>query len=437
MKRVLFVDDLFRNEVLGGRRCIFNTLFALFKRAFDIEIQAPRFSPNEFQDFAAIKEKYKNLKWEDVYWGLPQKIEQEYIKLIDAQETIYISYEAPEWLYKVWQKYNVKYIDLRLSYLRFLPDIPIMVSTNIPSMITATKELAIKEEDILLEANLLKGNYNFRYQIDKKNCARYRNSLIVIGQTDKDTSLMEVGKTRQKRFQDYSEKIKTILRQYHNVFYKKHPFSPAKHAKEEIEFLNSISPKPVLMCTENFYNLAVQAFRIDFMGLSSGALEEAAYFGQKTFKLMDFPFSRREAPDSVRYLNIQSYYFFSPKFWQDGLGAEIPVFHPCNTYREMHPNIMREHHNESWGYNEFYFDNRRSTIQSIAVNSAQLSTFISGEQIHMLKLCFQKNQYRLLYYYYKLRAKLSFGKKRTFYKQKRREYKEIIRKIRRYIGDLQ
>ena len=193
MKRVLFVDDIFRDEILEARKCIFKTLFALFKRAFDIDIQAPRFSTSEFQVFATLRNKHNNLTWEDVYWGLPQDIEQEYIKLLDLEETIYISYEAPEWLYKVWQKYNVKYIDLRLSYLRFLPDIPVMVSTNIPSMITTTKALDIKEEDILLEANLLKGNYNFRHYTDRKNCARYMNSLIIIGQTDRDTSLMEIG----------------------------------------------------------------------------------------------------------------------------------------------------------------------------------------------------------------------------------------------------
>ena len=436
MKRVLFVDDIFRDEILEARKCIYKTLFALFKRAFDIDIHAPRFPRKDFQAFAALREKYNNPKWEEVFWELPQDIEQEYIKLLDLEETIYISYEAPEWLYKVWQKYNVKYIDLRLSYLRFLPDIPVMVSTNIPSMIAVTKGLEIKKEDILLEANLLKANYNFRDYTDRKNCARYRDSLIIIGQTDRDTSLMEIGKIAPRRFQDYSQKIRTLLLQYHNVFYKKHPFSSAKHAKEEVDFLNSISSKPVLMCTENFYTLAVQDFRIDFMGLSSGALEEAVYFGKKAYRLMDYPFSKREESNSVRYLNIQSYHFFSPKFWQDGLGAEIPVFHPCNTYREIHPNIMREHHNASWGYNEFYFENRHSTIQSVTVNSARLSVPISGKQVRVLKLCFRKNQYRLLYYYYKLRSNLSFGKKRPFYEQKRREYKEIIREIRRYIGNL-
>ena len=428
MTKVIFIDDIFRDEIAEARKCIYKTLRALFKRAFGVEIMAPRLEIGMPNIFADLRKKYTNIKWTEVYFELPKEIEHAYVKLLD-KDAIYLSYEAPLWLFKIWKKHKIKYLDLRLSYLRFLPDIPVMFSTNISSMIPVIKKFEIQQDDIFYEADLLKASYDFRHYKDYRNLKRYENGLVILGQTDSDTSLMVKGYKDVIKFSDYEEKIKTIFPLYQQVFYKKHPFASQKHAEEEMLYFNSLLKQPIKICTSNFYNMATQDFKIDFMALSSGAIKEAHYFGQKNYMLMDYPFEYVQDNDSITYLNIESFYFFSPKFWQELLGAELPISRICMNYREPHRNIMRDHHNASWGFNEFYYENRASNNERlmawgsffIQLWNQKKNSDCAGTGVIKDAIQYAKNKHK--YWKYKIFSKITFGKKRNKYKLKQENLK--------------
>ena len=435
---VYFVDDIFRKEIAEARYCIYKTLYAIFKRAFNIKIQAPIYCKNNI--FKNLCKRYKDLNWTTVYFGLPEEIEREYASLLD-KNAIYLSYEAPIWLYKIWKKYNIKYIDLRLSYLRYLPDIPVMFSTNITSSFGILKSKELKEKDLIFEADLCKASYNFRHFRDWHNLKRYEGGIIFIGQTDKDTSLMCDGRTNVVKLKDYETEIKAILSQYEKIFYKPHPFASIQHKEEEINYISSISKKQIPLVKDNFYNLVTQDYKIDFIGLSSGALQEAELFGKVAYKLMEYPFSSKSTATELSYINISSFYFFSPKFWQDILEKEIYVDDICLEYREPHANIMRDFHNASWGFNEFYFENRLSTNDQLQAWGTISSKLISNFNM-MLKVDdikdkirdisnYSKNRFN--YYRCKLLSNLTFGNMRRHYKDKKKKLKAKIKEVRRFL----
>ena len=434
-KKVYFVDDIFRKEIAEARQCIFKTLYAIFKRAFNITIKAPAYDNDIFKP---IRERYKDWDWTKVYFGLPKEVEEEYVSLLD-KDAIYLSYEAPIWLYKIWKKYHIKYIDLRLSYLRYLPDIPVMFSTNIKSAFRILKSKELQVKDLILEADLCKASYNFRHFRDWHNLKRYEGGLIFIGQTDKDTSLMCEGRTSVVKLKDYETKIKEILPKYEKIFYKPHPFASVKHKEEEINYITSISKKTIPIIKDNFYNLATQDYKIDFIGLSSGALQEAEMFGKVAYQLMDYPFSSNKSTEDLTYININAFYFFSPKFWQEMLDKELLVQDKCNEYREPHANMMRDFHNASWGFNEFYFENRLSTNDQLqawgTVSSKLINNFnalTKTDNIVRDVANFSKNRFN--YYRCRLLANLTFGRMRAHYINKKKAMKQKIQRVKTFMG---
>lgn len=440
MKRnVYFIDDIFRKEIAEARQCMYKTLYAVFKRAFNIEIQAPRIQQNNI--FHKIQEKYKDLDWTKVYFELPEEIEKQYVDLLD-KKALYLSYEAPIWLYKIWKKYNINYIDLRLSYLRYLPDIPMMFSTNIKSAFPVLIEKQLLKEDLILEADLCKASYNFRHFRDWHDLARYDNGLIFIGQTEKDTSLMLYGKNDVVKLSNFEYEIQKVVSQYNKIFYKPHPFASKKHQEFERNYIEKISKKSIALVNENFYNLATQDYKIDFIGLSSGALQEAELFGKVAYQLMDYPFSMKISNDDLMYVNISSFYFFSPKFWQELLSKELPIVKPCTEYREIHANLMREHHNASWGFNEFYFENRLSTNNQLTAWGTISSKIIDyyyntlkpkENNNNIIKDIANYSKNRFNYYRCRLLANVTFGKMRKHYKNKKKELKAKIKAVRRFL----
>lgn len=436
MVEIIFVDDIFRDEIAEARFCIFKTIKAIFKRAFDLEVYAPRFSPQNF--FENIRQKYPDIEWANVYFELPEKIEKEYIKLL-APNAIYISYEAPIWLFKIWKKYKIRYIDLRLSYLRFLPDIPVMISTNIQSMIPVLKRFKVSDGDIEMEADLCKASYNFRHFRDWHNLRRLENSLIFLGQTQSDTSLMVEGQNNVVTIENFKNEIKKCFTRYEKIFYKPHPFAAPQHRNKELAYLSRLHGKQIEIVNENFYNLVAQDFPIDFLGLSSGGLKEAKYFGQKSLMLMDYPFEFAADETNIKYLNIEAYYFFSPKFWQECLEQELPIHDKCLHYRDVHQNIMREHHNASWSFNEFYYENRISVNDQLTawgiISSAFFKTGLNQlfQNTEIIRNIFLYTQNKFKYWKYKLLSNITFGKKRKKYKQKRKDLKSRLKQVRRFL----
>ena len=424
MNKVVFISDIFRDRSFKFMTGMYLTLKAIFTRAFKVEFAPPYFAEERFTDFY---NKYSEFSWQNIYNGMPEEMEKEYVSLIDMN-AIHLSCEAPTWLYKLWQKYGIKYIDVRLSYLRFMPDIPVLFSTNIPSMIPVLREFKMKDDDIFFEADLLKGRIG-QYVAPHRNFSRFRNSLVILGQLEADTSLMVEGKQECVKLQDYEERLKEICSQYENIYFKPHPYRKYTNGIiDEIRYFKQIVSSNVALARENFYDLAVQDFPIDFLALSSGSTREAYYFRKNGMSLMDFPFSYKEGEYFIKNVLIDATYFFSPKFWQICLSDVLPLSRVCEDFRKPISNIMREHHNMSWGFNEYYYFNNRNLKEMLTFGGVY-------SNINNLKDLCKLKKFIWKYRWQCILSVVSFGRLRRRAKKKKRELKERISKVRSFMRE--
>ena len=102
---------------------------------------------------------------------------------------------------------------------------------------------------------------------------------------------------------------------------------------------------------------------------------------------------------------------------------------------------MREHHNASWGFNEFYFENRLSTNNQLTAWGTISSKIIDyyyntlkpKENNNIIKDIANYSKNRFNYYRCRLLANVTFGKMRKHYKNKKKELKAKIKAVRRFL----
>lgn len=363
MKDIIFIDDFFRIEHWQAKRFIYDVINASVKAVFGFEILYPRqdksnriINIDKLYEIAGFQPDNKSF-WVGYYYQIPASVENHLSEIL-PQDAIYISYEAPPWLTNLLNKNNLKYIDIRLSYLRFMSDIPVLISTNIPELSELIlNEYKLRDSEIIFEADLLKATLKHNIGGGKK----YNfvdNALIILGQTEQDTSLLSKTKINETaKFSDFRAIIKENSEKFSKILYKQHPFSSETHKKFELDVLKQITGKQIQLINNNVYELFSLPFKMKFLGLSSGALVEAKYFGCNSETLLKFPFSQEIKNNYSKFVNISSHYFFSPKFWQECLKSYFEIKEPFNSYHSQYPNIMRNYHNVSWDYGKLISKN--------------------------------------------------------------------------------
>jgi len=282
--------------------------------------------------------------WARGYNGIPATAAA-YLTRHLPPRALVLSYEMPPWLRKLLDASGHDWVDLRLSPLRFGSDLYLGLRTNNPQLYAAAHAHSVSAHEIAADAALLAAKLRYRLRYEPIAGA-LDEQCIYIGQTEADASLL-TDDGRFVRAADYADTLRKLA-EPGPLQYKPHPMA-GEFAKVEQAELERITGKKVLLCEADTYELLAREDKIILVGLASGVLQEAAWFGRDAYALFRPICEARfdAVPDMRGYLQIAAHQFMSQPLWSALLGsagAQPPLVLPPR------PNHLRELHNTWWGY---------------------------------------------------------------------------------------
>ena len=338
---IVFIPDLLRNA-RGFPEGFFDILREPVLQGTGIKVEeiswaAENFKKNsgfnfsKFLEFAGI-EKNKALEefWASNYYTL-QSSAIDYLlnSLPQTEETILLIFESPPWLEQACLQRGIDFIDLRISPLRFGRDLYVALRTSNLEIFQRIRAHTVTQEEIRLEASLLGANLRMHqaHQTVKNN---YRadsldNSIVFVGQTPNDASLLSAD-NHFLRCSEFSDSLIARSKEK-RFFYKIHPLA-GDFFRDEISALRRIIGHTPQICHKNAYQILSSKEDVELIGISSGMLQEAAWF-KKTAHMLFQPyvplFEFAEAPNLKKYQQIHFQTFLSPAFWHQSLAPEKPA----------------------------------------------------------------------------------------------------------------
>ncbi|MDY0106265.1 MAG: hypothetical protein RBS27_06300, partial [Giesbergeria sp.] len=174
-------------------------------------------------------------------------------------------------------------------------------------------------------------------------------SLIYIGQTPDDASRLAPD-GRSLRCADFADRLRA-LSEGRRLLYKGHTFA-LDFASTECTELARITGQPVTACQQNAYQILSTHDDVELVGISSGLLQEAAWFGKKAHMLFQpfVPLAERElSADTYQQVHFRT--FLSPGFWHQVLTPQCPAPR-LPTLPDVTYNHARETLNLWWDYSK-------------------------------------------------------------------------------------
>jgi WavE lipopolysaccharide synthesis. len=274
---------------------------------------------------------------------------------------------------EILNELNITYIDLFESSFRFAEDLIFSFKTNNLEISKAIRQYTLPKSDLYILANYMKAYYNRRNSIEI-----IPNSILYVGQTSMDSSLIKDGKI--VCLEDYQDTLSDIFSNYECIYYKPHPFS--NNNKHEIEILERYGK--LIVINENIYNLMSNQNISAISGLSSGVLSEAEFFDKKVYyishKYIDYCDGNDDF-ESSKFILVNNKYF-SPVFWQNILNSIFKNTNEISDFSFNNSNILRASLNCYWGYNLKFFDiNELDIISQSNNDSSKLSSSQQGLNI--------------------------------------------------------
>lgn len=283
--------------------------------------------------------------WAELYHAVPEAA-ADYLARHIPPGALVISYEMTPWLRAVVDRAGNDWLDLRLSPLRFASDLYLAVRTNRPELYAALKRHAQSAQAIHCEAMLLTAQIRHRRRYAENNLA-LDGAVVWIGQTEADAAIVNA-RGRFARIGDFRGEFLRAVGSA-PVWYRAHPDGGA-FADREHQQIERFLGHPIKRCDDETYDLLAGDAQVKLVGLSSGALQEAEWFGREAVSLMD-PVCRptfEDGFDTGGYLHIASHDFVSEPLWADLLADGQR--RPGAVVMPPRHNMLRELHNAWWGY---------------------------------------------------------------------------------------
>lgn len=309
------------------------------------------FSLERFHELAGGSPDQK--RWVANYQRIPLAAEH-YLASHMRPDALFVAFELPPWLAATCATAGVRWLDLRVSPLRFARDLYLAIRTNDSDIAARLEAFDVPEDELRLEASLLKASVRM-HQARLEEAGRHSfalgKALIFFGQAPYDASLVADDGTSIS-IGDFAVKIRDLA-EGRRVFYKPHPFAEW-HAGDEIARLGAIVDRGVDACRQNAYQILASREDIELIGLSSGVLQEARYFSKPAHILFrphvpiaaDDALGRRSGFMQVRFRDA-----LSPAFWHQLLAPDhapprVPALPP------LQPNHARELLDQWWDYSK-------------------------------------------------------------------------------------
>lgn len=322
--------------------------------------------PAKLEQFGAAWfdwEKFKQLaycegqsSWEQLNFSIPESA-RAYLRTCIPSGTLLLGVEMPTW-FKAWcTESHVDYIDLRISPLRFARDFYVAIDTSSREIHERAQGLAVPRDEIRLEATALSASaLKQRWDLDRRGTypMDLDDTLIYVGQTSFDAAIIgESGNYLHCR--DFAEPLRALAaKPWRKIMYKPHPFDDG-FAAEEHKVLEAVMQRPVSPCLNNSYQVMGSTARVEFVSISSGVLQEAAFFDKPAHWLhrplvpLAWP---HEAHRAGHYLQIRFDDILAPSFWHRILDPDRPAPH-VPRLPALTANHGREVLDTWWDYSKF------------------------------------------------------------------------------------
>ncbi|RTZ47582.1 hypothetical protein EKL30_00805 [Candidimonas sp. SYP-B2681] len=315
----------------------------------------PEFDLTVFRMLADVDpdSEHKQEQWGSSYYHIAADAEQYFFDHLPS-DCLIISFEMPPWLVNACIDRGVHFLDIQVSPLRFSRDLYLTLRSSNENLNRRLLRTSVPEEELRLEASLLAANVRLhtRRLIDERKFEfqDLDNTLVYLGQAPYDASLLAPS-VRSLRCGDFSTQIQSLACG-RRIIYKGHPFV-GEFAKDEKQKLEVILGSEVDTCYLNAYQLLSSDDDVQFIGISSGMLQEAEYFGKKSHILFQ-PFVALKVHETYgRPICHQFHFqeFLSPKFWHSVLTPNAPPPR-VSGLPSLCQHLARETFDQWWDYSK-------------------------------------------------------------------------------------
>ena len=263
-------------------------------------------------------------------------------------DIVYLCYEASPALLDLLDEVGVTYIDIRISPLRFMQDIVLALRSNSPGINAVLSLASMTRTDIECEAMMLMASYRHLERYETLPAPSGQPPVYFVGQTATDASII----VDQGYFRLENALPSLLPRiQGRDVVYLRHPSANEEHSNREIHILRQLAGS-LKVSEEASYDILCSERPAEFLGISSGLLQECWFFGKPSTSLIPpvcpLFFPENGEPKAGEYFQITFDTFLSDKFWASMFTQQVPERR--DTPRHMRQNHLRELHNVWWGY---------------------------------------------------------------------------------------
>jgi len=274
--------------------------------------------------FALVREHGGDISWRRHHHGIPEPA-GDYLMQQVPEGTLILGMELPPWLRSLCDRQHVTYIDIRVSPLRFARDLYMAVRSNDQDLFDRIRTFAVPDDECRLEASAMAASIRC-HQRSLLSAGRHGfalgTSLVYVGQMPTDAALV-VEDGSVLRCAMFAERLRA-LDDGRRLWYKPHPYAGA-FAEEERTVLEHIFGRRAEICMQNIYQVLSAGEDVRLVGLTSGVMQEAPYFG-KIAHAMHAPATRiagdSGAYDEGGYLQIRFEDYLAPIFWHRVLAPE-------------------------------------------------------------------------------------------------------------------
>jgi hypothetical protein len=327
-RRVVFIGDLARFEVVGGRcvndqfrnvewlRCLFTACEWRGSSGLQIENLHPRpgaYSLSEAVDDPYLAQRYclePHRAWASQFGGDELSVFRRLLESA-ANADLVIGFELPPALKRVLNRKGVRYVSFSIHPIRMLRDLCFGATTNDARIADALAITEVSSAEIANDVRRLRAMVLYKAAAIH---ALPKETPVLLGQTANDSILIERG--RFAEWSDFEEVLSSELSPSRTIAFLEHPSSPGNAAT--CEYLRSRIGKTVVRVRGNAYAMLLANSSIGpIYTLCSSLGVEAQLFGKEVTFLVDDPRRKQTVPEAdVAYVGPLGHGCLASDLWQ-------------------------------------------------------------------------------------------------------------------------
>ena len=265
-----------------------------------------------------------------------------------VENSLVVGFEISPLLQKILTRMNIPFVDVRWHPLRFLDDIFFGFSSNRREISAAIASYALSGQEVDFHVGLHKAAAIRRSAFNKKGPSF---ETLIVGQTPFDASLIHDG--RIATLLDHKDSIAELAK-LGSIGFRPHPFSP--HPSSPLAAFLEHHGIPLVDCDADMYELLCDASLRRVVGLSSGTLDEATFFGlpvtrfiQEQFRYLPHVADALQTDnESLVYTGVY-HAFLSVDFWADIFRSTLERTWPNGNPVPFKPDRLRHVNGSYWG----------------------------------------------------------------------------------------